>query len=635
MLLNEYFALVRDKMLPFQWLAINDQLPDAEKSGAIRNLEIAAGRKSGAFYGTMWQDSDVYKWLEASCAILRREEDAALSEHVEWVVQLLLDAQLEDGYLQTYFMLKEPDARFADIEEGHELYCMGHFIEAAVAHHQATGDRRLLHAAQRMADLLDRTFGPEDDKIHGYPGHECIELALMRLYHETGETRYVDLADYMVRARGTTPNFFLEERKREDFVRRWPDVQPMTYFQAHKPVIEQRTARGHAVRALYLYTGMAMIAKETKDAQLIEACERLFRAVTCRQMYITGASGSSARDEAFTEDYHLPNDRAYAETCATVALVFFAKQMLALRPEDTRIGDVMERAIYNGVLSSFGLRADQFFYVNPQEGRLSVSGAGPGSGDPALRHVRLRRNPWHGCSCCPPNAARLLASIDDYAFMWAGETLYCTMILPGSWRLAGNGGSLRLRWSGDYPWSGDVALQVEAIDGQPPAEICVRVPGWADPAGVSFEGEGASMSGGFIRWTGARAAGARLTIHFPMEIRLTRANPRVAEDIGRVAIERGPLVYCLEGCDHGFDVFSMVLPRSALGRMTARWSDSLQGMMTITGPALSVSTANWPEDQLYGNQEIQYDEVQFTAIPYFLWANREKGDLLIWIHEGQ
>ncbi|MCK4600320.1 glycoside hydrolase family 127 protein, partial [Candidatus Bipolaricaulota bacterium] len=356
---------VREVVIPYQWEVLNDRVPAAEPSHAIENFRIAAGRTEGAYYGWVFQDSDVAKWLEAVGYCLIRQADPELERLADSVIDLVVKAQQADGYLNTYFTVKEPGGRWTNLRDNHEMYCAGHMMEAAVAYYEATGKRKFLDAMCWLADHIDAAFGSEPGKKKGYPGHEEIELALVKLYQTTGEQRYLRLSRFFIDERGHEPHYYdLEAKERGDETSGRP--YDKAYSQAHLPVREQTNAVGHAVRAMYLYSGMADMAAETNDETLVTACKRLWNNLTKRQMYITGGIGSAVQGEAFTFDYDLPNDTAYTETCAAIGLVFWAHRMLML-DVDHDYADVMERAFYNVVLSGISLGGREYFYVNPLE----------------------------------------------------------------------------------------------------------------------------------------------------------------------------------------------------------------------------------------------------------------------------
>ena len=365
---NRYKELVRTGMIPYQWKVLNDDIDikiekerndasiPSEKSHAIENFKIAAGRTKGEHYGWVFQDSDVYKWLEAAAYTLKNHWDDDLKKITDEVVDLIADAQEKSGYLNTYFTIMEPDHKYKRLGESHELYCAGHFIEAAVAYNQATGSKKALDIAIKLADHIDASFGPEDGKIHGCDGHEEVEIGLMRLYHLTGEKRYLKLSEYFLLQRGQDPDFF-KRQFREDTGK--PAIgglynAPLTYFQIHAPILEQDSAEGHAVRLVYMCTALADVAASTGNKDLEAVCRKIWRNIVDKRMFITGGIGSTVNGESFTLDYDLPNDTMYCETCASIGLIFFARQMLRLSA-DGEFGDVMERALYNTALAGMAL----------------------------------------------------------------------------------------------------------------------------------------------------------------------------------------------------------------------------------------------------------------------------------------
>jgi uncharacterized protein len=367
-----HIRTVREVTIPYQWEALNDRVPDAEPSHVIRNLRITAGLETGEFQGFVFQDSDLYKWLEAASLSLGENPDPLLDATVDEVIDLIEKAQRPDGYLNTYFSIKDKDGRWTNLLEAHELYSAGHFIEAAVAHAEATGKQRALLIACRLADHIDGVFGTGPGQLRGYDGHPEIELALVSLFRATGNRRYLNLATYFLDQRGREPYFFEQEWEKRGRTTLWNQARTLNprsyrpYNQSHLQPRDQRIAVGHAVRLLYLMTGMAEVARENRDEGLLTACRALWRNIVTRQMYVTGGVGSSAKGESFTFDYDLPNDTIYAETCASVALVFFARAMLACEPRG-EYGDVMERALYNLIVGSMSADGTRFFYVNPLE----------------------------------------------------------------------------------------------------------------------------------------------------------------------------------------------------------------------------------------------------------------------------
>ena len=629
---DRFFApridLVRTQMLPYQWEALNDRLKDTEPSHCIENFRIAAGISRGEYHGMVFQDSDLYKWLEAVAYQLAVRPDLSLREAADSAIRLIGQAQTPEGYLNTYYQTHPDEKRFSNLQNNHELYCAGHLIEAAVAFAQAVGDTRLLDVARRYADLIDRVFGPEEGKLHGYPGHEIIEMALVRLFRLTGEERYLRLARYFIDQRGQAPLYFEEEARRDgnrDFV--WNETfMRYQYYQAGKPVREQTEAEGHAVRAVYLYSGMADVAAETGDQTLFEACRTLFDNILSRRMYITGAIGSTHVGEAFTYDYDLPNESVYAETCAQIGLCFFAQRMLNSEM-DGRYADVIERALYNSVLSGMSLDAKRFFYVNPLEVVPEAC-----EKDDRLRHVKPQRQKWFGCACCPPNLARFLGSLPSYAFSAGGDTLYMHLYIGGEVRVALAHAEVHLSVESDYPWDGRVRLTVHT-----PGEygIAVRISGWCRGYELKVNGESVSSEPvrGYVSLNRVWREEDMVELNLKMPVTLMRANPAVRADTGKLCVVRGPLVYSLEEADNGKDLHLLRLPLQTAFEVHDE-PQLLGGIRTIRCNAFRRSKS-FAEGQLYapvcGAEEMT--ETQLTWIPYFAWANREPGEMAVWIRE--
>lgn len=427
---DRYIHLVKDVLIPYQWDILNDRIDGVEKSHCIQNFRIAAGEADGDFEGAVFQDTDAAKWLEAVAYALEISPDKDLERLADETIDLIGRAQCEDGYLNTYFTIKAPNLRWTNLKEGHELYTAGHMIEAAVAYYEATGKKTFLHIVERFADLICRVFGPEEGKCHGYPGHQEIELALIRLYRVTGREDYRRLAKYFIDQRGVGENYFLAEEKEDGYRQIFPEFAgyDTKYSQSHLPVREQRTAEGHAVRAVYMYCAMADLAGLYQDEGLMQACRNLWEDMVRRRMYITGSIGSSGILERFTTDYDLPNNCNYSETCASIGLALFGRRMAQLT-RDASYMDTAERALYNTVLSGIAQDGKSFFYVNPLE-------VWPDNcmERTSKEHVKPVRQTWFGVACCPPNIARTLASMGQYIYFTDGDTLYVNL---WSWREAG------------------------------------------------------------------------------------------------------------------------------------------------------------------------------------------------------
>ncbi|MTI60489.1 MAG: glycoside hydrolase family 127 protein [Firmicutes bacterium] len=623
--------LVRKEVIPYQWKALNNEIADADPSNAIENFRIAAGETGGEFVGMVFQDSDVAKWLEAVAYQLTTNPDEELEKLADSVIDLIEKAQQPDGYLNTYYTIKEPDHKWTNLAECHELYCAGHMIEAAVAYYQASKKRKLLDVVIRFADLIAKKFGREEDKIKGYPGHQEIEMALIKLYKTTGNKKYRELAKYFIDERGKEPNYFDLEWEKRGKTSHWPDqeeIADLAYFQAHKPVREQATAVGHAVRAMYMYCGMADVAKETGDKQLLEACKRLWNNVTKKQMYITGGIGSSGHLESFTFDYDLPNDTAYTETCAAIALIFFAQRMFHLDPKAEYI-DIMERALYNGVLSGISEDGQKFFYVNPLEVRPGVCQQRHDH-----KHVKPVRQKWFGCACCPPNLARLLASIGQYIYSYNQDSVFVNLYIDSTVDLELNNNEMSLKQETNYPWDGNVKLTILKAK-KPDFVLALRIPSWCKQAKLKVNGEKINIAelidNGYVYLNRSWTARDTVELSLNMPVERVSANPQVRENIGKVAIQRGPVVYCLEEVDNGSNLPAIYLPDSTKLKAAYR-SDLLGGVTMIRGQAVKLDESAW-SGRLYSTENLRYKPIEITAVPYFSWNNRQAGEMLVWINK--
>lgn len=624
-----YQRLVRKEVLSYQWRALNDQVPGAPPSHSVENFRIAAGLSTGEYDGMVFQDSDLAKWLEAAGHALA-DDSASSTQLAAWVeeaVDLVASAQQPDGYLNTYFTIKEPAQRWKNLREAHELYCAGHFIEAGVSVYRSTKNEKILTVVRRLADLIDSRFGGTEGKMKGYPGHQEIELALVKLYRLTEEPRYLRLAEYFVNERGRDPNYFEQESVRDD-VKPIFGILSLEYNQAHTPVVEQNDAVGHAVRAMYLYVAMADLAFETGNTTLEEACDRLWDSAVNRRMYVTGGVGSSARKESFTTDFDLPNGTAYAETCAAIGLFLFAHRMTLLH-NDARYVDVMERTLYNGILSGLSLDGHEYFYVNPLEVVPSLC-----ENNPIFEHVRYRRQPWYGCSCCPPNIARLIASLGEYAYHTEGQTLYVDLFHSGTISCQVGATPVSVRQRTDYPWDEKVELTI-GLEQAGEFTLAVRVPEWCTSASLTLNGQRAEIdqpsNDGYLRISRTWSDGDIVELTLPMQVERVHPDPRVYSTHGMVAIRRGPIIFCLEEADNGGELHTLSLPEDA--DLTASFQkDLLGGTMVVTGKARA-SEADGDGEGLYGDSASERRLRDITLVPYYAWANRQAGEMRVWILE--
>lgn len=646
---TKYRAIVKDKLIPYQWSVINDDKEIAiekenadaydavEKSHAVENLKIAAGLSKGHFYGFWFQDSDVYKWLEAVAYALRYAPDKELEGIADSLIDIIAQAQEPDGYLDTYIQIEAPEHKFTHVSLSHELYVMGHYIEAGVAYYQTTRNQKALAIAKKMGDCIDAHFGPEDNKMHGYPGHPEVELALAKLADETGDTKYTRVAKYMIDQRGTRPNNFFEEQLKNVQAKKIEDPYygdaskpdpEASYFQNDVPVREMESAEGHAVRMVYLLTGMAHVARQTGDQSLLAASQRLWEDITQRQMYVTGGVGSSApKGEAFTFDYDLPNDTAYAETCASCAMSFFAKQMRDAN-QDADYGDVLERELYNGTISGMSLDGEHFFYVNPLEVDPEAS-----KNDPMKSHVKVQRAAWFGCACCPPNLARLVASVDQYIYTVTDDAIYADQFI-GNETTFDNG--LTIKQTGNFPWSGDVQFAITA-DQAVETTVAIRIPAWSrHQYTVTVDGQplAAELDHGYLKIKRNWISTTQIKLTLDMSVQMVHADPRIKDDVGKTAIQRGPVVYTLEQADNGRHLQANTLPAAPEFTVTPDDTTFAVPTMKITANALHTDAAT-PAGSLYGTPATTLTrKQQLTFIPYFAWANRTPGEMMVWVHQA-
>lgn len=646
-------ALVKKEVIPYQWEILNDRIPEAEASYCMHNFK-AAGllnekmRKKGdafeapkftyrgfavfpekredakedEFYGFVFQDSDFYKWIEAVGYALTTGPDPVLEETADRAIDIVCSAQLPNGYLDTYYIINGMDKSFSDLRDHHELYCLGHLIEGAVAYYQATGKDKLLKAAERYADYVASLFGTGEGKINGYPGHEIAEMALFALYDLTGEEKYKDLAEYFIDERGNTPNYFEKEH---------PDMKgkPDYYHQAHMPVREQTEAVGHAVRAVYLYSGMADMARLTKDAALLNACEKLFDSIVDSKMYITGGIGATHLGESFSHPFDLPNDTAYAETCAAIGLVFFAVRMLRIKA-DSKYADVMELALFNTVLSGMALDGKSFFYVNPLEVIPENC-----KKDERKTHVKPVRQKWFGCACCPPNIARLITSLGRYIYTEDDNTLYTHLYVGSDTTKSVNGKTVSVSMESGFPNNGDVKITVTGASDSG-FRLALRIPGWAggeyglDVSGASEKEE----KNGYV-YIGDFTEDAVIDISFDMISRLVCSDEKVAEDNFKVCVTRGPLVYCIEEVDNGDKLRQIRIDKK--GTFTEEISNEfgydVVTLKTAAKRIIPAASGLKPFGGLYNEFAFfEEKEISLRLIPYYLWANRGENEMSVYIN---
>jgi DUF1680 family protein len=624
---RNYQRVVRKETIPYQYQVLNDEIDvdvqaeredpnlPAGKSHALANFRIAAGQMEGSHFGWFFQDSDVYKWIESAGYSLLNTSNPQLEEIVDEVVELVEAAQEEDGYLNTFFQLTRPKLKYRQLYFSHELYCAGHLVEAAIAYDQATGKDKLLRVAEKNIANICAHFGRDPEKIQGADGHQEIELALVRLYEYTDKQTYLTLADFFLEVRGEDPAFYQKEilRNQADGLSDETPKVDLTYLQAYDQPKKQHEAKGHAVRMLYMASGMAKVAQHTQNQELIVACQEIWEDIVCKKMYVTGGVGSTVHGEAFVGPYDLPNDTMYCETCAAIALVQFSFEMFKLTKQQKYL-DSLERALYNSVLSGAAIDGKHFFYVNPLEVNPRRDQENPGKG-----HVKAQRPDWLGCACCPPNFARLISSIQRFVYAWDQENLYVNLFVAS--RLEEPHQFMFEQKSG-FPFSDDLTICYQGV----PKTLVIHKPKGLSNFQISSEHEWQETKETIIF-----EAVENLTakINFEQPIQLLRGNPQIIQDINQVAVQRGPFVYCLEEADNG-----QTLWRCRIDPKTLDLDFTKDDTLLPTTLHLAIKgyqSKEWSGTNLYEEKTETVTSHTWQLIPYHLWGNRGVGEMRVWL----
>ncbi len=618
---QKHTKLVEEVIIPYQWQIMNDLLPGIRSSHCLENFKIAAGRSAGRFYGAVFQDTDIAKWLEAVGYTLAAHRNEKLEELADDVIDLIAAAQQPDGYMDTYFIIEEPGMKWKNLCEGHELYTAGHMIEAAVAYYKGTGKRKFLDCVIKLADLICKTFGPEKDKIHGYPGHQEIELALVKLDDLTGQKKYMDMAKYFLDIRGTGKNYFIEERKHPGYRNIFPELEDYDplYSQSHKPVRQQETAEGHAVRAVYMYSAMADVAEKYKDDEMLSACRKLWDNIVEKRMYITGGIGSSGFMERFTTDYDLPNDCNYSETCASIGMAMFGIRMANITGE-SKYADVVELELYNNILAGIALDGRSFFYVNP----LRVKPANCME-HTSREHVKAVRQKWFGVACCPPNIARTLASIGQYIYGVGDNEIYLHLYVSNTAELAFSGQQVELQVETEMPWAGKTKIKTRGI--REKTDLNIRVPEYAENFKIYMDGkeQETAIINGYAKLSLQKDED--IVIAFGFRVRFMKANTEVGFNIGRTAIKRGPIVYCFEEKDNGRNLDSIFIDER--GGAEEIYDEMLGGIVKILVRGKRMTDR---KQELYCEYTPEFENVSCMAVPYACWNNRGEGEMAVWMN---
>lgn len=590
-----------------------------EQAGNFHNLRMAAGLEDGEFMGRNFYDEDVYKWLEALAWELGRKPDPSLQHMADEAISLIEAAQQADGYLNSYYQTVEPGQRWTDLDHGHELYCAGHLIQAAVAFQRATADGRLMAVARRFADHIDGVFGP--GKQGGAPGHPEIEMALVELYRTTGEKRYLDLAEFFIDQRG--------QHRMRGLGAYGPE-----YHQDHVPVREAQEVAGHSVRQMYLLTGATDLYMETGESALLDAMVRVWDDIVSTKMHVTGGLGARFDGESFGDPYELPSDQCYCETCAAIGSFMWNWRMLLITG-DSRYADIMERTLYNGILSSPGLGGESYFYANP----LLVRGG---------RYVRASTNPpdgvgytgrpaWHGVACCPPNVMRLLSSLGHYLATTNDTGMQIHHYATADIAIESDAGDIAFKMSSDYPWSGRISIVIERTTGQE-WELGLRIPAWCAHHRAHVNGSAVEASGlrdGYLHISRNWQRGDHVALELDMPVQLIAADPRIDAVRGSLAVQRGPLVYCIESQDQpeGLNLADVTIKSSAVP--SSEWQEELLGgIVTVEIPGWQGRSADWGLALYVPVQQLRTSTRQplvLTAIPYYAWGNRGLESMRVWI----
>ena len=618
----DYQQLIKNVVIPFQYSVLKDEAgDDVEKSHVIQNFinagNVLAGKGEGdGFYGMVFQDSDAAKWLEAVGYALAIFPDPELEKTADEVIDIIQKAQDKDGYLNTFFTVKDQDKRWTNLLEAHELYCAGHMLEAACAYYESTGKKTLLDIMTKNVQHIYSVFMDESSpKFNGIPGHPEVELALMKLYTLTGMKESLELAKHFVDKRGIQPSYFeYEQKQRKWWVWGMGPVDTL-YHQGNVPLREANEAVGHAVRAVYLYTGMAEVAAQTNDKELKEACKRLWDNITKKRMYITGGIGSTNNGEAFTVDYDLPNDTCYCETCASCGLLFFGSRMLEMEV-DRKYSDIMEKAFYNTVLAGMQKDGKKFFYVNPLE-------VIPGIGGTAVthRHIKPQRPSWYACACCPPNISRLVSSFAKYAYGENKNTVFCHLYASGTIKFD-NG--IILKCSTEYPYGFTIEYNIESASEN--NYLAVRIPSWSKDWNITKNDvkigtNKFKFENGYIYFPIVK--GDKIVIELSSEPYIVYPSPKIPDLSGQIAVCRGPIVYCAEGVDNKEEITGLFISKNTGLYKVQELED---GIVNIVVPGVRQENT----EDLYLDQEPNFIEENIIMRPYYSWGNRGLTQMKIW-----
>jgi len=623
-----------------QRLNFNSSIPAVmktfEDTGRIRAL--TQDLKNDEEHHIFWE-SDLAKWLEAVFVSLQKNPDNELNKYAENLTEKIISNQEENGYLNSYFTFFEPENKFQNLKVRHELYCAGHLMEAALEHLKLNGTSRFYDAMERCMDHIGSTFGIEPGKKRGYPGHQEIELALLKAYEQTGKQKFLDLADYFLSERGSKPHYYDEEERQlklkekeldlSDYPSEIRDFISMlnsgedknyNYLQAHDLPVNQKTAEGHSVRALYMYTAMADLARIKKDPMMLQACKSLWRNIVDRRIYVHGGVGSSHIGERFTFDYDLPNDIAYAETCASIALMFFAERLSRIERK-SEYTDIIEKVLYNTILASTSANGKGFFYDNYLECIPEF----------LVFHQRRHgiRDEYHTCSCCPPNITRLIADLGRYIYSSCSEGINVHQYISSESSFKIDGDSVHLKQDSGFPWKGSSNLTLNKVSGKE-FSLFIRVPEWDQNMKVEINGNNVSFKKikGYAQIKRTWKEGDEVSLSFDLKPRVVRSLSKVRYNVQRACVFRGPLLYCMESIDNGPYLNQILMNQDQ--KLEAVDDELFEGCISLSGDMIRLNDST---DVLYSSSKPELRKTKVKLIPYFLWANRGENEMLVWINE--
>ena len=623
-----------------QRLNFNSSIPAVmktfEDTGRIRAL--TQDLKDDEEHHIFWE-SDLAKWLEAVFVSLQKNPDNELNKYAENLTEKIISNQEENGYLNSYFTFFEPENKFQNLKVRHELYCAGHLMEAALEHLKLNGTSRFYDAMERYMDHIASTFGIEPGKKRGYPGHQEIELALLKAYEQTGKQKFLDLADYFLSERGSKPHYYDEEERQlklkekeldlSDYPSEIRDFISMlnsgedknyNYLQAHDLPVNQKTAEGHSVRALYMYTAMADLARIKKDRRMLQACKSLWRNIVDRRIYVHGGVGSSHIGERFTFDYDLPNDFAYAETCASIALMFFAERLSRIE-RNSEYTDIIEKVLYNTILASTSANGKGFFYDNYLECIPEF----------LVFHQRRHgiRDEYHTCSCCPPNITRLIADLGRYIYSSCSEGINVHQYISSESSFKIDGDSVHLKQHSGFPWKGSSNLTLNKVSGKE-FSLFIRVPEWDQNMKVEINGNNVSFKKikGYAQIKRTWKESDEVSLSFDLKPRVVRSLSKVRYNVQRACVFRGPLLYCMESIDNGPYLNQILMNQDQ--KLEAVDDELFEGCISLSGDMIRLNDST---DVLYSSSKPEFRKTKVKLIPYFLWANRGENEMLVWINE--